>query len=458
MAVDTKKIESILKDSKEPSERELALILKDASLLKGLPLEAVASLLSIKDAVLLEKLYNGANEVKRKVFGNRIVFFAPLYLSNHCANQCLYCGFRGSNDTLPRKALSEEELIREARTLEAAGFKRILLVTGESPRYGADYIINSVKTIYKNTGVRIVHVNTPPMTAQEYAELKAAGAGVYQLFQETYHRPTYAVMHPGGAKKVYDYRISAIERALQAGFEDVGIGALLGLYDHRFDCLCVVAHSFYLYGKYGAHAHTVSAPRLRPASGSILDTDDKYGSYRRFRVTDGEFKKIVSTYRLALPSSGVVVSTREPAQIRNEVIRAGASQMSASSRTDPGGYSGASTTLEQFSTLDRRTLLEAMADVIRMSGMPSLCTTCYRTGRTGPQFTEVASAGGMRGLCGVNAILTLKEYVLEKNPNGLSELFNGAITKATEDLEPALKKKVEEKLRELEEGKQDLYF
>ena len=312
-------------------------ILARASMLNCLCLEDSAVLLSVGDSIVLQKIFQRAGEVKEKVFGKRIVLFAPLYLSNYCTNNCLYCGFRKDNKDAVRRTLTMGEVTEEARVLEAKGFKRVLLVCGEDPkRSGIDYIVGAVEAIYKNTGIRIVHVNAPPMDIFDLKRLKASGVGVYQVFQETYHRPTYEIMHPSGKKRYYDYRLNVMDRAMEAGFEDVGIGSLLGLYDYRFDVLATIAHACYLFERFGAYAHTISVPRLRPAEGSPLQN-------MPFPVSDEDFKKIVAVYRLSVPSAGIVVSTREGEKLRDEVIHSGASQISAGSKTEPGGYA-----LEKF--------------------------------------------------------------------------------------------------------------
>ena len=332
MIIHAKRIEDILSDVRQPSASMVDDILTKASSSNSMYLEDVAMLLSVEDPLVLQKIFKKSGEVKEKVFGKRIVLFAPLYLSNYCTNNCLYCGFRKDNRDAVRKALTIKEVIQEAKALAAKGFKRILLVCGEEPRVsGIEYIIEAVVAIYKNTGIRIVHVNTPPMEVQDLRRLKTSGVGVYQVFQETYHRPTYAAVHPSGRKKDYDYRVSVMDRAIEAGFEDVGIGTLLGLYDYKYDVLATIAHSQYLFEQYGSHAHTISVPRLRPADGSPIKDAP-------FPVSDEEFKKIVAIYRLAVPCAGIVVSTREGADLRDEVIQIGASQISAGSKTEPGGY------------------------------------------------------------------------------------------------------------------------
>ncbi|HXI09169.1 MAG TPA: [FeFe] hydrogenase H-cluster radical SAM maturase HydG, partial [Thermodesulfobacteriota bacterium] len=366
MVVDTSYIEKLL-DHKPATGDTVAGILEKAAEGRGLTLEDAAVLISVEDPELREALCRTAGAVKEKTFGKRVVLFAPLYLSNYCTNGCLYCGFRGSNRSVARKALTPDEVVTEARTLVEMGFKRVLLVTGEDPRWDLGYIIDCVQAVYRSTGMRIVHVNAPPMDTRSLGRLKAAGVGVFQVFQETYHRPTYERVHPAGRKKDYDFRIEVMDRAMEAGFGDVGIGALLGLYDYRFDTLATLAHSFHLYRKFGAHAHTISIPRLRPASDFAMNEVP-------WPVSDEDFKKIAAVYRLTVPTAGVVVSTREPAGLRNSLINSGATQLSAASRTNPGGYSKeGSDTLEQFSTNDHRTLAEVMRSIVDEGGLPSLC-------------------------------------------------------------------------------------
>ncbi len=461
--VSSEYIERLLEEGTHTTSTELAPILKEAEALKGLSLEQVALLLNTEDPALLQKIQDCAKDIKQKVFGNRIVLFAPLYLSNYCVNACLYCGFKSGNKELPRRALTTEEAVLEAHALVAMGFKRVLLVAGEDKKYGLDYLIKIVRAIYKETGMRIVHVNAAPMEVAELKKLKAAGVGVYQVFQETYHQPTYKTMHPAGPKKDYNYRLGAMDRAAEAGFADMGIGTLLGLYDYRFDVLSTVAHSQSLLKKYGAHAHTISIPRLRPASG----TDGDKETLSTYSVSDAEMKKIVAIYRLSVPTAGIVVTTREPEALRRELLHAGASQLSAASRTNPGGYNkaealtseGQDKTLEQFTTCDQRSVTEVMATIIKEGGLPSLCTTCYRTGRVGEHFTRLTSSGEMHKFCQANALLSLKEYTIDNPPNGKAELFNDAIKKTFDSIEDKeIKDKVTQKLNALKKGEKDLYL
>ncbi len=450
MTLDEKRLEGLARTV--PDERDVRRALEKASLGKGLGLEEAACLLGAEGPELAAEITRTAAGVKRKVFGDRVVLFAPLYLSSYCTNGCLYCGFRSGNMDVVRRALTPEEAVGEARALEAMGFKRVLLVTGEDPRYSLDYITDCVRAVYKNTGMRIVHVNAPPMDTEGLRELKASGVGVYQSFQETYHRPTYARMHPSGRKKDYGYRLDVMDRALAAGFNDVGIGPLLGLYDFKFETLATIAHSLHLYEAFGTHAHTISVPRLRSASSGLAGVPAE--------VTDPELKRITSVLRLSVPSAGVVVSTRESAEMRAALLEAGASQISAASRTNPGGYTHAEEkTLEQFSTNDTRPLAEVMASVASAGKLPSLCTTCYRVGRTGGAFTEKAVAGQMEPLCQANAVLTLKEYLAEHSNNGNAKALEKALEEGTQGVaDPELKKALLEKLKRIEEGERDLFF
>lgn len=462
MIVDTNRIEKIIARAKRPSVADVDKILKRVDRLEGLSLEDSAALLEIYDPEVLGKVYRKAGEIKERVFGRRIVLFAPLYLSNYCMNDCLYCGFRRNNRDESRSALTIDRVIKEAKILEDMGFKRILLVCGEDPVVSSlDYIISSVKAIYRETGIRVVHVNVPPLDVYGFRRLKEAGVAVYQVFQETYHRSTYGYMHPSGKKRDYDFRLETMDRAMKGGFDDVGIGALLGLFDYRYDCLSTIAHSRYLYEIYGTHAHTISVPRLRPAHGSAIRDIP-------FKVSDEDFKKIIAVCRVAVPSAGIVVSTREGNELRDDVIRSGASQISAGSKTTPGGYNlsagvsevgGKKKVVEQFSTKDRRTVSEVIQSIIKDGLLPSLCTSCYRAGRTGKEFTKKTLAGDMKRVCNANAILTLQEYILDYAKDGIKMTGMNAIEKGIKGIkEPSFKAEVLRRLIEIRKGKRDVYF
>ena len=419
-----------------------------------LPFEA-ARLLATGDSMVWEAAGGVARAVREEVFGRRIVLFAPLYLSNECGNSCLYCGFRRENREARRITLSPAAAVAEARFLEKKGFQRLLLVSGERPgRTGPVYIADVLRAIYRETGMRILHVNAAPMPEDDLRMLKEAGAGVYQVFQETYHPQAYASMHPSGAKADFAWRLTCMDRALRAGFGDVGIGALLGLYDYRFEVLSVLRHAEHLFDAYGTLPHTISVPRFKKAFGSPLPAAP-------CPVSDAEFEKIVIVYRLSVPSAGVVVSTREPASLRERVLDIGASQISAGSRTDPGGYAEGlrRRESEQFEVDDTRPLEEMVRRVLAKGYIPSLCTSCYRRSRTGSAFTEMAVDGAIRGFCVPNALLTLAEFAVSAEDSALREECLSAVREGRRDLAGSpLLDEYDRKLVRVLEGGRDICF
>jgi len=415
--------------------------------LQILTLREVSALLNLKDEELWQEIFDTAQKVKEKVYGKRIVLFAPLYLSNECVNDCAYCGFRKENKGARRKTLSVDEAISEASLLSDKGYKRLLLVTSEHSRLtGVDYIGKVIKGIYENTDIRILHLNAAPMSVEEFKEIKSLGIGVYQCFQETYHYPTYKLLHPSGPKSDYEWRIRVMDRAIEAGFEDVGMGVLLGLYDWRWDIMALISHSHRLMKKYGFGPHTISVPRLQPAEGSNFYNMTKY------KVSNDDLKKIVAIYRLSLPYAGIVVSTREPAYLRDELLLIGVSQISAGSRTSPGGYINDFDT-PQFEIGDKRGLEEVIAKIASIGLIPSLCTACYRESRSGERFKHLAEKGTIKNFCQENAILSLKEY-LEDYACGevkeqLQKILNGESIKNTNGLA--------EKFKLIEQGERDVH-
>ncbi|MBE9536009.1 MAG: [FeFe] hydrogenase H-cluster radical SAM maturase HydG [Proteobacteria bacterium] len=453
--IDSNHIEAILQDAAVPTVEAVSLVLDRAKALGGLALEDVGLLIHAgQDAKLRRQIFDAAREVKLKCFGKRIVLFAPLYLTNDCINNCLYCGFRRDNPDAIRHTLSIEEAVNEAAALEKLGFNRILLVAGESPKNSnVDRIKEIVGAIYENTGIRILHVNAAPMPDTDLKKLKKAGVGVFQVFQEAYHEATYREMHPAGPKKDYEKRLAALDGAIPAGFDDVGIGTLLGLYDWRFEVLAIVNHARHLHEKFGAWPHTISAPRLQPATGSPLTAPP-------YPVSDEDFKLIVAIYRLAVPPAGIVVTTREPAALRDELIDIGVSQVSAGSRTDPGGYSekGERFDASQFRTSDHRSLEEMIAYITSTGNLPSLCTSCYRTGRTGKEFTQRVSHEEMERYCLPNSLLTLQEYIID-HANGSADACEDLIRKNLADIkDKKLRAATEKKLAQINTGERDLYF
>jgi 2-iminoacetate synthase len=416
--------------------------------LRSLSLAEASALIEVIDRDLWAEIFDAARRVKEKVYGKRIVLFAPLYLSNECMNDCLYCGFRTGNRDAVRKTLTSDEAVEEAGLLAEKGYKRLLLVASEhTKRTGIDYFEKIVQTIYENTDIRMLHANTAPMSIEDFKRLKESGIGVYQCFQETYHMPSYRYFHRGGTKEDYAWRYGVMDRAIKAGFQDIGMGVLLGLYDWRRDVTSLIAHSLRLISKYGFGPHTLSVPRLQPAQGSsIMDN-------RAYRVSDDDFNKIVAIYRLSLPHVGVVISTREPSALRDELLLIGASQISAGSKTSPAGYIQDGDT-EQFEVGDRRSLEEVISKIATLGLMPSLCTACYREGRSGERFKSLAEDAAMKNFCHENAVLSLKEYVEDCASGELKEqlinLLNEEITKSRNG--------ISEKVRLIEQGKRDIYI
>jgi 2-iminoacetate synthase len=371
----------------------------------------VAALTTISDPELLAELFATARAIKEDIYGKRLVLFAPLYVSNLCDNDCLYCAFRVHNKELKRRALTQEEIRHEVEILVDQGHKRVLLVAGESyPKQGFQYVLDSVASIYAvkrgNGEIRRVNVNVAPLSVDEFRALKATGIGTYQLFQETYHRETYSRVHLGGRKRDYDWRVTAMDRAQEGGIDDVGIGVLFGLFDWRFETLAILQHIQHLEETFGVGPHTISMPRLEPAVGSDIASQPPHP------VSDLDFRKIVAILRLAVPYTGMILSTREGPNLRRESFALGVSQISAGSRTNPGGYTDDTVSdMEQFQLGDHRTLDEVIRDVAQMGYIPSFCTACYRLGRTGADFMDLAKPGEIKHHCDPNALSTFLEYL-----------------------------------------------
>ncbi|MFZ2446458.1 MAG: [FeFe] hydrogenase H-cluster radical SAM maturase HydG [Syntrophobacteraceae bacterium] len=388
-------------------------VLAKARELKGLDNDDVAALIPVSDPDLLAEVFDTARHIKESIYGPRIVLFAPLYISNLCNNECLYCGFRAGNKSLKRRALTREEIADEVRIIIGQGHKRILLVSGESyPDEGFRFILNAIETVYATRSgrgeVRRVNVNIAPLEIEEFRRLKAAGIGTYQLFQETYHRETYARMHPGGRKRDCDRRLKAIDLALTAGIDDVGMGLLFGLYDWRFEVLALLQHVRHLEKTFGIGPHTLSVPRIEPTFGSEVAANPPHP------VSDPDFLKIVAILRMAVPYTGMIMSTRENEAIRRATLALGVSQISAGSRTNPGGYAdGVQDRGAQFELGDHRSLDEVVADLAAMGYIPSFCTACYRLGRTGHDFMEIAKPGDIKYRCDPNALSTFLEYLMD---------------------------------------------
>jgi len=446
-----------LKNSTKKDAVYIREILAKALELKGLNETEVATLTTISDPDLLKELFDTARKVKEEIYGKRLVLFAPLYVSNLCKNECLYCAFRRSNTMVRRKALTQEEVRKEVETLVDQGHKRILLVAGESyPSEGFDYIIHCIETIYsvkRGRGeIRRVNVNVAPLSLEEFKRLKEAKIGTYQLFQETYHRETYQKVHLGGLKKDFDWRITAMDRAMKAGIDDVGVGVLFGLFDWRFEILALMQHIKHLEDTFGVGCHTISVPRLEPAVGSDI------ASHPPYPVSDLDFRKIVAILRLTVPYTGIIMSTRETPNIRRETFALGVSQISAGSRTNPGGYTGdEEEDMSQFSLGDHRSLDEVIRDVTQLGYIPSFCTACYRLGRTGADFMDLAKPGLIKNHCEVNALSTFAEYLEDYASPETKQVGWAKIEEVLNTMPEARKTKTEKMLVRVKSGERDVY-
>lgn len=426
-----------------------------------LTVEETAVLLRAEDPELIDEIYQAARKLKETVYGNRIVLFAPLYIGNHCVNRCSYCGFRSDNRLALRRTLTPDEVREQVIALEAAGHKRLILVFGEHPSYGAPFIAEQVRTVYAirngHGEIRRVNINAAPMDYEGYRIIKAAGIGTYQVFQETYHHAAYARVHPPGTRKGdYLYRLDGLSRALEAGCDDVGIGALFGLHDWRFEVLGLVAHAVELRSRHGVGPHTISFPRLRPACGAELDG--------MCHVGDEEFKRVIAILRLAVPYTGLILTAREKADLRRELMGFGVSQIDAGSRIEIGGYTEAGDAQvmerEQFELGDVRPLDTVMRELLQDGYLPSFCTACYRLGRTGEHFMEFAIPGFIKRFCTPNALTTMLEYLVDYASPDTRQAGEGLIEREAAQLEDGpLKAKVVERLRKIRETEdRDLYF
>jgi len=377
-----------------------------------LSLAETAMLINSNDPVLIEEIKDGASRLKQAVYGNRIVLFAPLYIGNLCINNCRYCGFRSSNKEAIRTSLDHDQIIREVEALEDQGQKRLILVFGEHPDYSPDFIADAARTVYSvkrgNGEIRRVNINAAPLETGGFRTVKEAGIGTYQIFQETYHPEAYKLYHPSGKKRDYAYRLTALDRAQEAGLDDVGIGALFGLYDWRFEVLGLLRHANHLEACYNVGPHTISFPRLQVASSVMAD--------ERYRVNDTDFARMVAILRLAVPYTGMILTAREPASIRTELMKYGVSQIDGGTKIELGAYarngiSEQDLDREQFKINDDRSLNEVIDELIETGHMPSFCTACYRNGRTGEHFMEFSVPGFIKNFCSPNAMLTLAEYI-----------------------------------------------
>lgn len=435
-------------------------LIEKARTCKGLNHREAAVLLECEDADLLEEIYALAREIKQKFYGNRIVMFAPLYLSNYCVNSCTYCPYHVKNKTITRKKLSQDEIRQEVISLQDMGHKRLALEAGEDPLHNPiEYILESIKTIYgikhKNGAIRRVNVNIAATSVENYKRLHDAGIGTYILFQETYHKENYERLHPRGPKSNYAYHTEAMDRAMQGGIDDVGIGVLFGLNTYRYDFVGLLMHAEHLEATYGVGPHTISVPRICPA-------DDIDTATFENAISDEVFQKIVAVTRISVPYTGMIISTRESQRSREKVLELGVSQLSGGSRTTVGGYAHPELPEEnsaQFDISDNRTLDEIVAWLLRLGYVPSFCTACYREGRTGDRFMSLVKTGQIANCCAPNALITLKEYLEDYASPETRALASEMIEKEIEKTpNPAIRRRALENLKRIAEGKRDFRF
>jgi len=456
--IDADEIWEFINNNQNPSKERVKEVIEKSLNKKRLSLEETAVLLNTTDPELVEMIKQGARTIKEKVYGNRIVLFAPLYVGNLCTNNCAYCGYKASNKAMKRVTLNQEKLIDQVVALENNGHKRLILVYGEHPKYDADFIADSVRTVYKvkekNGEIRRVNINAAPLDIEGFRTVKASEIGTYQVFQETYHPETYDKVHISGKKKDYNWRLTSLDRAQEAGIDDVGIGALFGLYDWRFEVLGLLRHVNHFEVAYNVGPHTISFPRLQNASS--MNIDDTYA------VSDEDFTKLVAILRLAVPYTGLILTAREPEKIRNEILSFGVSQIDGGTNIEMSGYTkdneiAQDLDSEQFEICDTRSLGEVINELVDGEYLPSFCTACYRLGRTGEHFMEFSVPGFIKRYCTPNAILTLSEYLEDYANDEIKEkgynLINKELNKLGDHAE-----NVKNKLTKIKEGKRDLYF
>lgn len=455
-------INSLIAKGKElVSDKELVReIIEKSKSAEGLTPEETAVLLNLEDKELIEEMFKAARQVKEKLYGKRLVVFAPLYVSNYCVNNCTYCGYKYCNDELKRKKLNKEQLIEEVKVLESLGHKRIALEAGEDPvNAPLDYILDCIKSIYSikfdNGSIRRINVNIAATTVEDYKRLKDAEIGTYILFQETYHKPTYERLHVSGPKHNYNYHTTAMHRAREAGIDDIGMGVLYGLYDYKYETLAMLMHAMDLEETTGVGPHTLSVPRIRPAENVSLENYP-------YLVDDEDFKKIVAILRLAVPYAGLILSTREEPGLRDEIIALGVSQVSTGSCTGVGGYSEAYVDPEekpQFEVGDHRSPVEMIESLMEAGYIPSYCTACYREGRTGERFMDIVKSGELYKICEANALITLKEFIDDYGTDRTREIGDKLIKKSIDEIDnESFRKSVEEKINKISNGTRDLRF
>ncbi len=457
--IDPDEIWELINNTKATPERVREIIAKSLDKHR-LTMEETAVLINADDPILVEEIREGAKELKKRVYGNRIVLFAPLYVGNKCTNNCTYCGFRTSNKFALRQTLSDHQLVKEVEALEDNGQKRLILVYGEHPAYDARYIANTVKTVYSvkkgNGEIRRVNINAAPLDIDGFRIVKDAGIGTYQVFQETYHKETYQKYHLGGKKADFDYRLTSLDRAQEAGIDDVGIGALFGLYDWRFEVLGLIRHTNHFEACYKVGPHTISFPRIQDASAASIDT--------RYMVSHDEFIRLVAILRLAVPYTGMILTARENAMVRREVMKFGVSQIDGGTKLELGSYSESinqeqDLNKEQFKINDARSLNEIIDELLDDEYLPSFCTACYRKGRTGEHFMEFSVPGFIKRFCTPNAILTLAEYIEDyASPETAQKGWKVIEQNLGEIGDERNVTEIRRRIKLIKKGERDLYF
>ena len=458
MFINHEYIYKILEETKNPSNEQIKEVLNRAKNREGLDYKDIAILLQAEDEKDLKEIYSLAGEIKKDIYGKRVVVFAPLYVSDYCVNNCVYCGYKRDNK-FNRRRLTMDEVAQEVKILEQMGHKRLALELGEDPvNAPIDYVLECLDTIYKtqnnNGEIRRVNVNIAATTVENYKLLKEKGIGTYILFQETYHKPTYDKMHPKSLKGDYNYHLTAFDRAMEAGIDDVGAGVLFGLADRRFEVLGLMMHNAHLEEKFGVGFHTISVPRLQPANGVSLE------NYPHL-LDDKMFKKIVAILRIAVPFTGLILSTRETPEMRKELLKYGVSQISAGSSTGVGGYKEREEGKEvkQFKTNDERSPIEILKELLSDGYIPSYCTACYRKGRTGDRFMSLAKSGNIKYVCEPNALMTLLEFTLDYGDEELYKKSLEIIDKEVENIEREdIKSLTKESMEKMKKGQRDFYL
>ncbi len=449
-----------LEKTKTPSAERVREVIAKSLAKNRLDPEEMAVLINAEEPELVEEIFAGARELKQRIYGNRIVLFAPLYIGNECINNCQYCGFRCSNQEVSRKTLTMPELDREVEALVERGHKRLILVYGEHPKYDAQFIRDTVKKVYgikKGNGeIRRVNINAAPLDVEGFKLVKEAGIGTYQIFQETYHQKTYATMHPSGPKSDYLWRLHGLDRAQEAGIDDVGIGALMGLSDWRFETMALLYHTIHLEEQFNVGPHTISFPRIEPAIGTDLCDRPPH------EVSDYDFKRLIAILRLAVPYTGLILTCRESVELRNEIIEFGVSQIDAGSDIGVGAYSQDDEEAykkSQFVLNDGRSLDQVIRELCEADFIPSFCTGCYRLGRTGEHFMEFAVPGFVKRFCTPNAVLTFLEYMEDYSSPETKVAGMKQIERELDRMPDGDQKfQLLERIEQIKDGDRDLYF